>query len=153
MRDVRDSTPEPEISIEDSRYRLQMISVSHRGASFQVPLFSQFLQRERVAKECSVCTEEIYDVDIGSLERWTADCAAIEGDWMWQVLAFPAMLMIDCGHAIDFCTSCLQRHIDTQISQHGRSRCDRIPCLSAECDRSLTYNEIKLYAKAETFDR
>ncbi|CAM1509001.1 Fc.00g027400.m01.CDS01 [Cosmosporella sp. VM-42] len=132
--------------------KIRMISVDHNGGSIQVPLFMRFLRRRRTPTECAVCTDELFDVEFGSLEEWLDLCTGFHGDWMWEILQYPVKLRLECNHDIDFCTGCLQRHLETQLEQYGRSRCDQLACPSDGCSRRLTYDEVRLYAKPETFD-
>lgn len=131
--------------------KIRMISVDHDGGSIQVPLFMRFLRRQRIAKECSVCTDEFYDVDFGSVEEWLDFCAGFHGEWMWKVLQFPVKLGLECSHEIDFCTGCLEKHLKSQLEQYGRSRCNQVACPSDGCGRRLAYDEVRLYAKPKTF--
>lgn len=153
---------------------IKMIRVDQNGQGIHVPLFANFLRRhtpER-AKECAFCAEEIQDIDIDGSEDWLDVCSGFYGDWVWQMLLFPIKMGVGCRHEIgfcsrnvdscnggveycqheiDFCTGCLQRHLETQLEQHGRSGTNRLTCPSADCGRVLGHNEIKLYAKEETF--
>ncbi|KAK1767421.1 hypothetical protein QBC33DRAFT_586704 [Phialemonium atrogriseum] len=133
--------------------KIWMISVDHGGGSIRVPLFVRFFRRQRTGKECTVCTDEIFDVEFGSVEEWLDLCAGFHGQWMWHILRFPAKLGLECSHEIDFCTGCLEKHIDSQLEQFGRSRCDQLACLSDRCGRRLSYDEVRLYAKPSTFKK
>ncbi|KIL89546.1 hypothetical protein FAVG1_07126 [Fusarium avenaceum] len=131
--------------------RVRMIKVDHGASSITAPLFMRFIKRQRTAKECSVCTEELFDVCYNSVEEWLDLCAGFHGEWMWKILLFPVKLGSECGHEIDFCTVCLKQHLKTQLQQYGRNRCDQLACPSDGCARRLTYEEIRLYAEDETF--
>jgi len=52
---------------------------------------------------------------------------------------------------IGFCVDCLRQHLDARLEQYGRRRCDQIACPWPGCDRRLEYDEIRLYARPETF--
>ncbi|RGP61352.1 e3 ubiquitin- ligase ari7 [Fusarium longipes] len=132
---------------------VQFFNMDHAGKSLSVPVFTRFLEVEKEPTECVVCTESFHDVCYDSIERWEGLCAEYSGNWMWKILLFPQKLGSSCGHKIDFCTSCLQKHIETQVEQFGRSACENITCPSEGCQRLLTYEEIKIYAKEETFVR
>lgn len=150
---------------------VKMLRVDHGEGSLQVPYLVDYLRR-RPARECIVCTEELADVDIGSPEAWLSSLGSdFPGTWMWNVLLFPVRLGLPCrhesgfcrqgdlsicqgdsaccGHEMNICTGCLQQHLESQLEQHGSACRDRLTC--PECRRVLDYDEIKLYAKDETF--
>ncbi|KAF4334415.1 e3 ubiquitin ligase ari7 [Fusarium beomiforme] len=131
---------------------IKMIRVDHQGGSILVPLFIRFIRRKRKAKECTVCTDEFFDVDYASVEEWLDLCAGFHGEWMWKILLFPVKLGMKCNHEIDFCSGCLEQHLKTQLEQYGRNRCDQLACPSDGCGRRLDYDEIRLYAEPETFE-
>jgi hypothetical protein len=131
--------------------QIKMLSVDHEKGAIVIPFFIRFIKRQATIKECAVCADELYDVDYQSVEEWIDCCQGFHGDWMWKVLLFPEKLGFECGHPIDFCVSCLQRHLEAQLQQYGRARCGQLACLSEGCGRRLSYEEIRLYASAETF--
>ena len=131
--------------------QIRILSVDHDSGSVEVPFFMRFVRRHPVMKECIVCTDEVYDIDYGSVEEWLEFCQGFHGDWMWKILLFPQKLGLECSHPIDFCITCLQRHLTTQLEQYGRSRCSQLACPSEGCSRRLTYDEIRLYAAPDTF--
>jgi hypothetical protein len=96
---------------------VQIYNVEHAGETLSIPIFTRFLRAEKEPTDCIICTESICDVSYGSIEEWTKVCAEFDGDWMWRVLLFPQKLGTKCSHAIDFCTLCLQQHIETQLEQ------------------------------------
>ncbi|KAF4978864.1 hypothetical protein FZEAL_4824 [Fusarium zealandicum] len=132
--------------------RIRNISVDHNGSSIRIPLFMRFLCWEKTPRECSVCTEKLFEVKYGSIDEWLDSCVGFHGEWMWKILQFPVKLGQRCNHEIDFCTGCLEKHLKTQLEQYGRSRCDQLACPSHGCGRLLTYDEIRLYAKPTTFE-
>ncbi|KAF7557775.1 hypothetical protein G7Z17_g505 [Cylindrodendrum hubeiense] len=133
--------------------KISLISVDHEGASIQVPLFMRFLSRLKRPTECAYCAEEFYDINFGSMTEWLDLCTGFHGDWMWKILQFPVKLGLECRHDIDFCTGCLGKHLESQLNQFGRSKCDQLACPAHGCGRLLAYQEIKLYAEPETFDK
>jgi hypothetical protein len=154
---------------------IKTVRIDQSGQSIHVPLLANFLRRRTTerAKECAFCAEELLDIDIDGSEDWLDVCSGFYGDWVWQLLLFPIKMSVGCRHEIgfcsrnsldscnggveycqheiDFCTGCLQRHLETQLEQHGRSVTNQLACPSADCGRVLGHNEIKLYAKEETF--
>jgi hypothetical protein len=132
---------------------VQIYNVEHAGETFSIPVFTRFLRTESQPTDCVICTESICEVSYGSIEEWTKICAEFDGDWTWRVLSFPQKLGTKCTHEINFCTHCLQQHIEVQLQQFGRSACDNIACPSVGCQRLLTYEELRLYAQEETFQK
>jgi hypothetical protein len=130
---------------------VQIHTVEYAGETLSIPIFTRFLRTEKQPTDCVICTESICDVSYGSIGEWTRVCAEFDGDWIWRVLLFPQKLGQKCSHKIDFCTSCLRRHIDVQLEQFGRSACDNITCPSTVCQRLLTYEELQIYAQEEAF--
>ena len=128
----------------------RMVQTNRDGAEIEVPYFLDSMQTK--PKECAFCADEVNDLDIGTPEQWIDVCDGFHGDWMWEILLFPEKLGLHCQHDIDFCTGCFQRHLESQLEQYGRSRCDRLACPGGGCGRVLAYDEIKLYAKPDTFD-
>ncbi len=127
--------------------------VDHEGGSLEIPFFMRLFKRAPAVRQCVVCAEALYDIDYSSAAEWIKTCDGIEGEWMWKVLLFPAKLGLGCKHEIDTCKECIVTHLATQLSLFGRSRCDDISCLSIGCHRKLTYEEIRLYADDETFQK
>ncbi|KAH7002886.1 hypothetical protein EDB82DRAFT_1817 [Fusarium venenatum] len=132
---------------------VQIYNVEHAGETFSTPIFTRFLRTESQPTDCVICTETICEVSYRSIEEWTKVCAEFDGDWIWRVLSFPQKLGTKCTHEINFCTYCLQQHIEVQLQQFGRSACDNIACPSVGCQRLLTYEELRLYAQEETFHK
>lgn len=132
--------------------KILMVSVDHDGGSIDVPLFVRFLRRQKTAKECTICTDELFDIDFGSVREWMDSCAGFHGQWMWKTLLFPVKLGLNCSHEINFCSGCLEKHLKSQLEQYGRSRCDQLACPSDGCGRRLAYGEVQLYAKSRTFE-
>ncbi|KAF5722705.1 e3 ubiquitin ligase ARI7 [Fusarium mundagurra] len=119
----------------------------------RVPVFTQLLQREQSPVECSICTEPIYDLPGEAINKWDTICGDYDGDWKWKFLRFPHKLDQMCSHTIDFCTECLENYIEAQLDHHGRAGCHLLTCPSVDCGRRLAYDEVKLYARQETFSR
>ncbi|KAH7180103.1 uncharacterized protein B0J16DRAFT_271771 [Fusarium flagelliforme] len=132
---------------------VQVYNVEHGGGTLSIPVFTRFLCAEKEPADCAICAESICDISYGSIEKWTKVCAEFNGNWMWRVLLFPQKLGLQCNHTIDFCTTCLQRHIRAQLEQFGRSACDNITCPSTSCERLLTYEELQIYAQEDIFSR
>ncbi|VUC32571.1 unnamed protein product [Clonostachys rosea] len=157
MHNIADLPPSAVLAREDmpsfNPAEIQMINVEHQGANVEVAFPSGFTRRKRISKDCAFCVEKIYDIetDAGRIWNWIEDCSGFNGDWMWEVLKFPLKLATECNHAIDFCTECLQQHLEVQLERFGRGRCERLSCPFPECRRHLEYQEVKLYAKPETF--
>jgi hypothetical protein len=133
--------------------KIRMIKVDLGRGTIEVPLFMRFLRRRVTARECAVCTDEIFDIDFRSVEEWLDFCTGFHGEWMWKIMMFPVKLGLECRHEIDFCTSCLEKHLTSQLDQYGRSKCDQLACPSDGCGRRLAYEEIKLYATTKTFEK
>ncbi|KAK3354056.1 hypothetical protein B0T25DRAFT_591326 [Lasiosphaeria hispida] len=132
--------------------RIRTVSVDHNGNnSIDVPLFIRFLRRQETPKSCVVCTDDFFDIHTGSAEEWLELCRGFHGAWMWDVLLSPIKLELECRHTIDFCTTCLRRHLRAQLEQHGRGASGQLSCPSAGCGRKLSYQEIQLYGDPDTF--
>jgi hypothetical protein len=131
--------------------KIRMLNIDHDGGSLKIPLFTRFLRRRGSPRDCSICADSFYDVEYESVQQWLDSCQGFHGEWMWQIILFPEKLKMTCNHEIDFCTNCVQTHLETSLEMLGRSRCDQLACPSADCGRHLTYDEIRLYAKPDTF--
>ncbi|KAF5981890.1 e3 ubiquitin ligase ARI7 [Fusarium coicis] len=132
---------------------VQVPELNDTDEVFRVPIFTQLLRREQSPVECSICTEPIYDLTSEVLEKWNTICGDYGGDWKWKVLPFPRKLGQRCSHTVDFCTVCLESYIEAQLDRHGRPGCHLLTCPSFDCDRRLEYDEVKLYARQETFSK
>jgi len=132
---------------------VRLHGVDHEGGSLEIPFFVKLFRRSSMARECVVCAESMYEIKYGSTEQWIETCDGINGDWMWRVLLFPAKLALECKHEIDTCRDCLSTHLETQLTQFGRSHCDELACPSEMCSRKLSYDEVRLYANQETFEK
>ena len=130
---------------------VRMIDIDYPEYSARIPLFTSFFRRTGTPRECSFCAEEYSEINFGAVDNWVDSCHGFIGDWMWKVLQFPSKLGLTCNHEIDFCTTCLGRHIQARLEEYGRSRCDQIACPSVGCNRLLTYDEIRLYTSESTF--
>ena len=141
--------------------RIRMLGVDVEDASsqgqpttVQVPIFTRFFNRKSV--ECVVCGEMLLEIDYGqNAPEWKDHCNEFPGPWMWDVLLFPAGLVMGCEpyHAPDTCKECLRTHLRVQLEQFGRDHCDRLSCPSADCGRRLNYAEVRTFADNETFEK
>ena len=130
------------------------VSTQGQPTTVQVPVFTRFFNRKSV--ECVVCGEMLLDIDYGqNAQEWKDHCTGFPGPWMWDVLLFPAGLVMGCEpyHMPDTCKECLRTHLRVQLEQFGRDHCDRLSCPSANCGRSLNYAEVKAFADNETFEK
>ncbi|KAM7185114.1 hypothetical protein V8F20_011928 [Naviculisporaceae sp. PSN 640] len=130
---------------------LRMIDIEHDGRSVRLPLLTRLFRRQSTPRECGYCTEEFFEINFGSPMRWVHATRGFQGDWIWQVMNFPLKLEETCGHPIDFCTACFDRHVKAKLEEDGRAGCDKIACPHPDCGRLLTYEEIRLYAQKTTF--
>ncbi|KAF5634719.1 e3 ubiquitin ligase ari7 [Fusarium sp. NRRL 25303] len=128
-----------------------LYNIDEGRKTLQVPIFTQLLRAEKTPIDCVICAESIYNVSYDAVDEWIEVCVEFDGDWVWKISRFPKILRARCKHTIDFCTSCLQKHIGSQLEQLGKSACDNIRCPSQTCQRLLTYEEVQLYAQQETF--
>lgn len=53
-----------------------------------------------------------------------------------------------CRHAIDTCTSCVERQVSVRVAD---GRTDKIRCL--DCDRNMQYEDIRANVSAGLFER
>jgi hypothetical protein len=132
---------------------VQLLELDGTDQVLRVPIFTQLLQREQSPVECSICTEPVYDLIGGALNKWDTICGDYDGDWKWKVLPFPLKLEQRCSHTVGFCTECLENYIEAQLDQHGRAGCHLLTCPSSDCGRRLEYDEVKLYARQEAFSK
>ncbi|TVY74129.1 putative E3 ubiquitin-protein ligase ARI7 [Fusarium oxysporum f. sp. cubense] len=132
---------------------VQLLELDGTDEVLRVPIFTQLLQREQSPVECSICTEPVYDLVGEALKKWDTICSDYDGDWKWKVLPFPRKLEQRCSHTVDFCTECLENYIEAQLDQYGRAGCHLLTCPSSDCGRRLEYDEVKLYARQETFSK
>ncbi|KAF4502578.1 E3 ubiquitin- ligase ARI7 [Fusarium agapanthi] len=133
--------------------RLQLPELNGTDEVLRVPIFTQLLRREQSPVECSICIEPIYDLISEASKELDTICGDYDGDWKWKVLPFPRKLEQRCSHTVDFCRGCLENYIESQLDQHGRAGCRLLTCPSFNCDRRLEYDEVKLYARQETFSK
>ncbi|KAF5552595.1 e3 ubiquitin ligase ARI7 [Fusarium mexicanum] len=133
--------------------RLQLLELNGTNEVLRVPIFTQLLRREQSPVECSICTEPIYDLIGEAFKKWDTICGDFDGDWKWKVLPFPRKLEQRCSHTIDFCGGCLENYIEGQLDQHGIAGCHLLTCPSVDCGRRLEYDEVKLYARQDTFSK
>ncbi|KAF4946955.1 hypothetical protein FGADI_10771 [Fusarium gaditjirri] len=118
---------------------IQLYDIEYAGETLRVPILTRLLRVEKTPTECVVCTDSIYDVCYGHIDQWLKVCVEFDGDWIWKLLLFPQKLATKCDHIIDFCTSCLQQHIQVQLETFGRGACENILCPSQKCQRVLTH--------------
>ena len=116
--------------------------------NLKIPIFSGLFQRQQDPRECIVCTEEKYEIDYGTLDQWAEDCVGYAGLWMWSILEYPTSAIQSCDHDFDVCRSCTAKHIAVSLENGD---IDRITC--PQCNRVLSYDEIRNLAEAETFER
>jgi hypothetical protein len=115
----------------------------------KVPLWTRCLKRRETPKECNICADCFFELDIPSHEDWHRACEGFEGSWMWKVQAFPHLQL--CDHPFGSCKKCIARHLATQLEQYGRSGCDRMTC--PDCNRKLEDDEIRLLADKDTVNK
>ncbi|KAF5594082.1 e3 ubiquitin ligase ARI7 [Fusarium pseudoanthophilum] len=130
---------------------VELYSIDDGRKTLQVPIFTQLLRLEKTPIDCVLCAESIYNISYDAVDEWIEVCTEFDGDWVWKISRFPKILRARCIHKIDFCTSCLQKHIGYQVEQLDKSACDDIRCPSLTCQRLLTYEEVQLYAQKEAF--
>jgi hypothetical protein len=116
-----------------------------------IPIFTRFLRRTATPRECSICAESRYELDIENVDAWRSSCQGFQGPWMWNVLLFPTKYSLECEHEMDACKECVATHLSTQLEEFGVNGCDRLSCLT--CSRLLTHREVKLHAEPDTFQK
>ncbi|KAF5567246.1 e3 ubiquitin ligase ari7 [Fusarium napiforme] len=130
---------------------VELYNIDDGRKTLQVPIFTQLLRTEKTPIDCVICAESIYNVSYDAVDQWIEVCTEFDGDWVWKISRFPKILRARCKHTINFCTSCLQKHIGSQLEQLDKSACDNIRCPSQACQRLLTYEEVQLYAQKDAF--
>ncbi|EWG54934.1 hypothetical protein FVEG_13024 [Fusarium verticillioides 7600] len=130
---------------------VELYNIDDGRKTLQVPIFTQLLRVEKTPIACIICAESIYNVSYDAVDEWIEVCTEFDGDWVWKISRFPKILRARCKHSIDFCTSCLQKHIGSQVERLDKTACDDIRCPSQKCQRLLTYEEVQLYAQKEAF--
>jgi hypothetical protein len=120
-----------------------------------IPIFMRLLRRNTstTGRWCNGCCEHWFEIDCGSAPEWAEVCRQFGGDWMWRILVFPQMLAAACGHDLDHCSDCLANHMKAKLEEMGRNAADNLPCPTEDCNRTLSYGEIKLYADKEAFEK
>lgn len=120
-----------------------------------IPIFMKLLRRNTSTngRWCNACCEPRFEIDYGSADKWAEVCGQFGGDWMWRILVFPEMLAAACGYDLDHCSDCLANHIKAKLEELGRNVADNLPCPTEDCNRKLSYNEIKLYTDKEVFEK
>ncbi|KAK4158409.1 hypothetical protein C8A00DRAFT_28689 [Chaetomidium leptoderma] len=120
-----------------------------------IPVFMKLLMRNTSTngRWCNGCCEPRFEIDYGSADNWAKACEQFSGDWMWRILVFPEMLAAACDHDLDHCSNCLADHIKAKLEELGRNVADNLPCPTEGCNRTLSYDHIKLYADQETFEK
>ncbi|KAK3313138.1 hypothetical protein B0H66DRAFT_387035 [Apodospora peruviana] len=134
---------------------VRMFDIDHGEDTLSMPIFMKFLVRKTAAtgRWCSGCCEVRCEIDFPSLDAWIETCQGFTGDWMWRILVFPEKMTASCGHEMDHCNSCQAEHMKAKLEELGRDVADNMPCPSEECQRKLSYDEVKLYAGKETAER
>jgi hypothetical protein len=112
----------------------------------QIPFFSNLFKRQNIPKECIVCTEEKFESDSSVCAQLNEACASLGGSWTWTILEYPTRQNQRCTHTLDICRLCVAKHISITIDD---GNFERIMC--PQCDRMLTYDEIKELCHEETF--
>ena len=120
-----------------------------------IPIFMKLLRRNTSTngRWCNGCCEPRFEIDYGSTDNWAEVCRQFGGDWMWRILVFPEMLAAACSHDLDHCSDCLANHIKAKLEELGRDVADNLPCPTEDCNRKLTFDEIKLYADKDVFEK
>lgn len=120
-----------------------------------IPIFMKLLRRNTSTngRWCNACCEPRFEIDYGSADKWAEVCGQFGGDWMWRILVFPEMLAAACGHDLDHCSDGIANHIKAKLEELGRNVADNLPCPTEDCNRKLSYDEIKLYADKEVFEK
>ena len=113
-----------------------------------VPIFTSLFRRSTAPKDCVICAESFLEIDIDSAEHWRKACNGYHGPWMSEVLNFPTADILRCDHDMDVCKRCIQRHLSILLRDQGKGACGRLTC--PQCNRVLTYDEIRCLADEET---
>jgi hypothetical protein len=118
------------------------------AGDLMIPIFTKVIRRSNEPRECSLCAESYYYVNVESEKKWEESCLGFEGSWIWKLLLFPTKKMLKCGHDVTACKECHEKHLATKLEEKGRIGCDRLSC--AECNRILEHNEVQALASEET---
>ena len=116
--------------------------------NLQIPIFTKFFHRLETAEECPICLESYHEIKIESQDRWTQACEGYQGSWTSEVFSFPTRDAMQCDHDMNVCKICLQRHLESQLEQHGRNASGRLTCLT--CNRVLSEQELRCLGSTET---
>jgi len=114
----------------------------------QVPIFLNLFKRQPSSRECIVCMEDKYEIDIESWDQWLRDCENFSGAWVWNVFEYPNSHIQLCKHSLDVCRNCMENHIKAALES---TPCDKIEC--PQCDRVLLPSEIERLSTPETFQK
>ena len=117
-----------------------------RSHESRIPIFSNLFKRQKIPKECIVCTEEKFEIDYGSWEQWSQAYANFSGPWTWTVLEYPISQNQQCTHQLDVCRLCVAKHISISLDN---GNFERIMC--PQCDRMFAYSELKKLCHENTF--
>ncbi|KAG5801209.1 hypothetical protein H9Q74_013832 [Fusarium xylarioides] len=96
---------------------VELYNIDEGRKTLQVPIFTQLLRVEKTPIYCIICAESIYNISYDAVDEWIEVSIEFDGDWVWKISRFPKILRARCKHTIDFCTSCLQKHIGSQLEQ------------------------------------
>jgi hypothetical protein len=116
-----------------------------------VPLVKSFFRRNPTPRECSICSQDLYEIAFKDVDAWKEACRGFEGPWMWEVLEFPTVDTLKCDHELDFCRSCVTEYLDAELTRLGPTGCHRLSCPG--CDRQLSEAEVRSYGSKEVLER
>lgn len=117
----------------------------------KIPIFTKFFRRSATPKDCLICVESFYEIDIESEEEWKSVCDGYAGSWMSRVFSFPTKDILKCEHDMTSCKGCIAQHLKFQVDQHGRNARGRLTC--PICNRVLSEEEIRCLGSAETVEK
>lgn len=95
-----------------------------------------------------MCAEEKFEIDDGSWSQWNQACAGNRGPWMWTIMQYPHSKHQQCSHTLDVCRLCMAKYIAVHL-ENGTF--EQITC--PQCERDLSFDEIKDLCPEETFKK
>lgn len=83
--------------------------------NLRIPLFTNFLICEKTARQCIVCTETIYELNLPSDRNWLKACEDFEGKWMWSIRQFPTVKHLSYDHPLNVCGQYMATHLKKHV--------------------------------------
>lgn len=122
-----------------------------------VPIITSLLRLKAETRTCTVCAEDLREVDVPSRALWEHAIGGFYGVDINRFLdPFPTaddLPSCAAAHVLDVCKGCISRHVAAKLEDLGVAGVAEIQCPSDDCGLIYTPQDIQAVADQATFEK